>query len=197
MFERYTDDAKHAIYFAATEAQHRNAESVLVGDLLIALTREPLVPSPASVRLHELAVPLRASIGLPHLPITSRPYKFDLESPLPLHSDSRRAIKHAEIAADQDKEYWIDCDHLLRGLLAFSNEANSALEISEIDLYFVRKSFRGFRRDCPAPTVPMWRAIRLLPKWYPYSLRCLSWLGVLALMAVILVLVIRVRSAVN
>jgi hypothetical protein len=149
------------MFVAATEAQHRNETSVSVRDILIALTREGVSPGPETTRLHSLAVVVRASVGIPHLPITSRPFKYE-SSTIPMDLDLKKVLLLAVREADEDWQYWIDRDHLLRGLLAFPNQASDALLRFGLDLDSVRRSSRAYRRAFPAERAPKWAMPKVL-----------------------------------
>ena len=197
MFERYTDEAKRVIYFALIEAQHRNEENISVKDILIALTRESASPSIEATRLRGLAVALRAAVGIPHLPITSRPYKYT--SAIPLDDDSKMAIRQAEIAANEDRQYWVDSDHLLRGLLAFPTQARDALVSFGLDLDSVRRSSKVYRREFPSARAPKWARLkvflsRLKLNQHPDLVRLLAALSLIVLLSLILILVLKVRG---
>lgn len=194
MFERYTDEARRVIFFAAIEAQHRNEKSISVRDILIALTRES--PSSASgiTRLNRLAVALRASVGIPHLPITSRPFKYESGSAIPLDKDSKKVIERASSEAHKDGEYWIDSDHLLRALLTFPNPAHDALLRFELNPDSLRRSSRQYRCEFPAPRAPRWARVKILANRYAYFLSLLIGLSFILLMGLLLVLVLKVRG---
>ena len=125
MFKRYTDEAKRAIYFGHIEAVHRDERSISTRDLLIGLTWERGTRADKISALKEDAVARRAMLGIPHLPITTLPYMRKAE--IPLDQEAKKTIAYAAKEADQDGQYWIDTDHLLRGLLRFPNAASGAL----------------------------------------------------------------------
>lgn len=128
LFERYAADAKMAIYFALIEALHRNEKFISVGDLLVGITWDSESRASKIVSVKELAISLRSSVGIPHLPSTSQPYKRGAH--IPLDDDAKKAVAYAAEEADQDRQYWIESDHLLRGLLRFPNNARVAFCVS-------------------------------------------------------------------
>jgi len=138
IFERYTDAAKRAIYFARLEANHRDADSITPEHILAGLTWESDSTFAGIAPLKELTVTLRAQTELPHLPSTSFPYLRDRN--IPLNDDGKITLAYAVEEVNRDRQYWIDCDHLLRGLLRFPNGACEALEQSGINLGSVRSA---------------------------------------------------------
>lgn len=64
-----------------------------------------------------------------------------------LTQDSKQALGYAAQEADSDMSITIETDHLLRGLLRFSNEASEALRTVGIDIESLRSASRQFRRE--------------------------------------------------
>ena len=152
MFERYTDGAKRAIFFAHVEAVHRNEQFISVRDLLLGLTWEDQSLACKIGSLKKNAVELRSSVGVPHLPITSLPYMRKAE--IPLDRDAKKAVAYAAKEADRDRQYWIDSDHLLRGLLSFPNDAANALLSTGVQLRSLRSASVQHRKELPPPPAP-------------------------------------------
>lgn len=160
MFERYTDEAKRAIFFAHVEAVHRNERSISVRDLLIGLTWESQSVACKIGSLKKNAVELRSSVGVPHLPVTSLPYMR--KSDIPLDRDAKKAVAYAAKEADHDRQYWIGSDHLLRGLLKFPNDAANALLSTGVQLQSLRSASVQHRKEIPPLPVPKgarWKTI--------------------------------------
>jgi Clp amino terminal domain, pathogenicity island component len=178
VFPRYTDAAKRAIFFAHTEAMHRNEHLIRPADILIGLTWEAdSGQSPASLK--ELAVKLRGLVGIPHLPSTSLPYQR--EGAIPLDADAKKVIASAAAEADRDGQYWIDSDHVLRGLLTVPNDAADALLTVGLDLESVRSASTTFRRNFPAAPAPVWGRVRLWVDRYKYLMLLVVFVVVLVL----------------
>jgi hypothetical protein len=91
---------------------------------------------------------LRWLIGLPALPARIADGAVD-ESRMELDFETRRALAYAVQEADRDREFWIDSDHLLRGLLRFPNRAHFAILKIEMDLRTVRAHSRTDRESYP------------------------------------------------
>ena len=164
MFERYTDEAKRAIFFAHVEAVHRNEQSISVRDLLIGLTWESQSVACKIGSLKKNAVELRSSVGVPHLPITSLPYMR--KSDIPLDGDAKKAVAYAAKEADHDRQYWIDSDHLLRALLRFPNDAANALLSTGVQLQSLRSASAQHRKEFPPPPVPKGARLKTILRKY-------------------------------
>ena len=158
-FDRYTDAAKRAIYFARLEANHRNAEAITPEHILAGLTWESDSTLAGIAPLKELAVTLRAQLELPHLPSTSVPYLRDCD--IPLTHEGKKVLAYAVVEADRRWDYWIDCDHLLRGLLTFPNVASQVLEETGINLSSVVSASKHRSREHPSNLPPRWGYLKL------------------------------------
>jgi len=142
--DRFTHDARQAISIASRECQDRAGTMVSVSDLLAGLgfaenTRAERVGS-----LKANASYLRWLICLPPLPVehgASNAVQPDLDPEL------KKALAYAVLEADRDREYWIDSDHLLRGLLCFPNQADFALLKTELSLRRARELSRMDRQN--------------------------------------------------
>jgi ATP-dependent Clp protease ATP-binding subunit ClpA len=189
-FERYTDAAKRAIYFARLEANHRDADSITPEHILAGLTWESDSTFAGIAPLKEHTLTLRAQLELPHLPSTSIPYLRDCN--IPLNDGGKMALAYAVEEANRDRQYWITCDHLLRGLLRFRNTANHALRETGINLQAVRSAAKLHRRSHPSNPAPKWGYLKLA---IDRSRPVLVWLAFLVLMLA-LVLVVRLRGPV-
>jgi ATP-dependent Clp protease ATP-binding subunit ClpC len=115
-FDRYTDQAKRAVYFARFEALHRQKRNIGAEDLLLGLTWETGSRADRCADLKSRAVELRALLGIPHRPSTATPY--DYQEDIPLVDFGKKLLAYASFEADRRAEFWIDSDHLLRGRCA-------------------------------------------------------------------------------
>jgi len=68
MFERYTDEAKRAIFFARTEAVVRKESAISVKDLLLGLAREDKSRAHEICSLKARDAELRSALGIAPLP---------------------------------------------------------------------------------------------------------------------------------
>lgn len=162
-FERYTDVARRSMAFATQEAWNRGESSISVADLLAGLTVEENSRAERIGALKSNAFYLRWLVGLPALPAgpeeaIHQSQGDTAECPLELDSESQRALEFATLEADRDHEYWIDSDHLLRGILRFPNRAQFAVLKTEVDLHSARVASRHDReefRPSQAPSAGM------------------------------------------
>jgi len=125
MFERYTDPAKRAIFFAR-DAVHRGMAAISPEDLLLGLLREATGRADRLANLRDNAAGLRAVVFIPHLPITSTPYRENRD--LPLTKAGKRIVLRAASEANADREFQVDIDHVLRALLRENTPAAAALK---------------------------------------------------------------------
>jgi hypothetical protein len=82
------------------------------------------------------------------------PDKAALMREIPLNDNSKKVLAYAFEEAEMDQEYWIDTDHLLRGLLRFPNEATTALESISRDLNKSREASKRIRTEFPSKSPP-------------------------------------------
>lgn len=151
MFNRYTDPAKRAVFYARIEANHRDKAAIGPEDLLLGLTWETNSTPAAVVPLKDFAVNLRARLGVPHMPTTGHPYLRNRD--IPLSPTCKMAVAYAAGEADAERQYWIDCDHLVRGLLRFENPASTALAECGFTLAGVREKAKQHRAEnAPEPS---------------------------------------------
>jgi hypothetical protein len=107
-------------------------------------------------------------------------------------SGAKITLAYSVEEVNRDRQYWIDCNHLLRGLLKFPNGACEALEQSGINLGSVRSAAKLHRRKHPANPAPKWGYLKLA---IDRSRPLLVWLAlVVAILAV--VLLVRLRGPV-
>ena len=111
MFERYTERAKRAIYFARHEASQLGGDSIQPEHLLLGLIRE--LPEPVASRL-------RLSLDRVRTEVQNRALLRDSVSSsvgIPLSPESRRVLDRAREEADRLKHQSIGTEHLLLGIL--------------------------------------------------------------------------------
>jgi len=162
--ERYTEPTCLVLEFAREEAQQRGATEITVGDLLAGLMVEEGSRAERVGRLKSNAFYLRWLAGLPALPALALE-EADLDSIRP-DFETRRALAFAVLEADRDREYWIDSDHVLRGLLRFPNKADFALLKTELSLDSVRMASRKDREQYLPEQNPSLKVIKYLTRKY-------------------------------
>ncbi len=121
MFERYTERAKRAIYFARHEASQLGGNAIEPEHLLLGLLRE----LPAAV-----AGRLRISIERVRGEVQSHVLLRDTVSTsagIPLSAESKRVLEHAKEEADRMHHEHIGTEHLLLGVLRESGSGAAAI----------------------------------------------------------------------
>jgi hypothetical protein len=169
MFERYTDEAKPAIFFARTEAVVRNESTISAKDLLPGLAREE------KSRAHQISsrkardADLRSALGIAPFPPQIDRSLLEPNTALPLDGDAKKTLRYTAQEADLDHEFWIDADHQLRGLLRFPNAAADALAKLDVGLEAMRAASIRNREEFPSRQVPKEHSRRLLREFLPCS----------------------------
>ncbi len=111
MFERYTEHARRAIFFARYEASMFGSEQITSGELLLGILRE-----------HN-ALAMRIGIGVVESirnelqPLSPPKQKVSTSVDLPLSNESKRALAYGAEEADALGHKHIDAPHLLLGLM--------------------------------------------------------------------------------
>jgi ATP-dependent Clp protease ATP-binding subunit ClpA len=148
MFERYTEQAKRAIENARTEAARRGAEHITPSHLLHGLSQDESSRAAQIASLKGKLSDFWTGARVPDRFPTANLSNFG--SNIPLHPQTKTALVHAEKEANRDWCQHIDTDHLLRGLLRFSNEASEALKSKGINLADVRTAAKNHRIQFPS-----------------------------------------------
>lgn len=187
VFQRYRDPAKRAIYYARMEAVHRNQDVITPRDLLMGLTWDADTRADRIAALKRRACLLRGTSNLPYLPSTATPYKT--ERKIPLSREGKFVLAYAAEEADHAGDYWIDTDHLLRGLMRVSSDATEALALLGMSLDEMRVASDGDRLSTPAPPVGLVRSA--LEWWSRYR----AWV-LFAIMIGGLILLLKLRAPV-
>jgi uncharacterized protein YbjQ (UPF0145 family) len=148
MFERYTEQAKRAIENARSEAALRGAKEVAPAHLLLGLSREDNSRANHVASLKDRMSDLCAGLGIPLRPSTA--IQAGTPSKVPLSQVTHTALAHAEKEANREWSEHIDTDHLLRGLMRFSNEASEVLKSKGVNLADVRAAAKRHRIEVPS-----------------------------------------------
>ena len=162
VMERYTAATRRALQFAYQESLHRGAPAIAVVDMLAGLSVEEDTRAERVGLLKSNAFYIRCLVVLTALPSRAEhsiensignadQVNFDAmdESWLNLDIEAKRALGFAVMEADRDREYWIDYDHLLRGILRFPNRSHFAVLKTEVNLDSTRAASRADRRQYP------------------------------------------------
>ncbi len=185
MYERYSQEARRAIWFARFEALHRDRESISVEDVLLGLTWDTNTRVARAAGLKSLAASLRSAVRIPLLPSTAFPYQRKKD--IPLENDAKKVLAYTAQEADSEGEFWIDTDHLLRGILRFPNDTASVLNDFGITLQQVRNVAAHDRKEYPPETAPRWGKVKFVISRYRTAL---TWV---ALVLVILTIILMLR----
>jgi ATP-dependent Clp protease ATP-binding subunit ClpC len=158
MFERYTEQARRAIFFARFEAIHQRADKISTKHLLLGLSWDEDSRAVAVGLLKDKVFELCAAMEIPQRPSTNVPYGTNIE--IPLDRNAKIVLAYAAEESNGDRQFSIDTDHLLRGLLRFRNEASIALESIPLDLPTARAASKRHRVEFPPEPVPTSMPIR-------------------------------------
>jgi len=143
MFERYTGQARRAIFFARFEATLQAADTISTAHLPLGIAREGCQSSAVVRLLKRRQKQIRTNLGIPHS--NNRPPKAAFQWDMPLDDNAKLALAYAAQEADLDEHPWIDTDHLLRGLLRFPNHASGVLQSIGLDLAKVQTESKLLR----------------------------------------------------
>jgi ATP-dependent Clp protease ATP-binding subunit ClpA len=136
MFERYTEPARRAIFFARALALFSEAPEITSVDLLAALLWEDNSRAQSLFNLREY-FPMYC--GCPHK-VAALPKGPNGPS---LSADSKQALAWTASEANRLGDYWIDTEHLLLGLVCTQNcAASSYLARIGLTAGSVRKTIR-------------------------------------------------------
>ncbi len=185
MFERCTAQFKRALFFAELEVWHRNEEFISTRDVLVGLTWEASSRADRIASLKSQAVALRAAVEIPHRPTTATPYFQEDHKLVPLDDDCKKCVAYARLEADDDGEYWIDSDHLLRGMLRVPSKGETALQEFGITLNKMRIASVMDRKEHPPNPAPTWGRVKLFlcrerSSWLfiPFAIVAISLMGI-------------------
>jgi len=117
MFKRYDQDAKLTVYYAAMIATHANRAKIGTNEILLALTWRQHAPDCFFRKLKDDFQQIWTAAGYTHFPLSTIPYEPRTARALPLDESAQKVLACAVREADQSNDYWIDIDHIMRGLL--------------------------------------------------------------------------------
>jgi len=153
VFERFTEQARRAVFFARYVAGHQRAEYITTAHLLIGLAWEGKTRISEIDSLKNRIPELCALLGIPW-PL-GKASKKQLMADLRLNNNLKMAMKYSAEEAEMDQLAYIDTDHLLRGLLRFPNEASSALQSIHFDLPTARAVSQRHRAKLSPELIPV------------------------------------------
>ncbi len=190
MFERYTEQARRVVFFARYEASCQSAEKISTAHLLLGLVREGGSRAEAVGSFKDNAAQIQNAIGISISKY--KPDKASLMREMPLYDNSKKVLAYAAQEAEIDQEYWIDTDHLLRGILRFPNEATVALQSISLDLDKAREASKRNRADFPSKSPPRFlflhRHFAIPFRKFRYSIKAQIILAAIVLLLSLLIL---------
>jgi ATP-dependent Clp protease ATP-binding subunit ClpC len=175
MFERYSERARRAIFFARNEALARNASVIETRDLVLGLLHETPEPDSPLIPLHHRAAELRILLAAELFPPELR-----ILADVPLTPGSKTALAYAAQEADRDGTRTIDPNHLLRGVLRTGDSTAKKLAEEGTTLKSMRSASDASRHGKPKAPLPFRWRLRL------YRLRILLAVGFAIFLAAVL-----------
>jgi ATP-dependent Clp protease ATP-binding subunit ClpC len=137
MFERYTEDAKRAIFFARWEAQQSSSVYIEPEHILLGLTHDADSKANQLFALSPHKEIFRAQLGVKPSAKSSKASDFPLSNP------GKRVLAYAAQEADRLVSTPIGAEHLLLGLLREKQSTvPKTLANAGIDLRSARKQIR-------------------------------------------------------
>ena len=158
MFKRFDPDSKLAVYYANQLATHRGNNAISPEDLLVGLTWRNHDHDCKFSGLKSDADKLWAGVGIPHLPLSSKPYSI---SYLPLDRRSKSVLRHMRNDANGSGHYWIDIDHMLVGLLRGKGLAAESLKEAGWTEDRIRVAAAYGRARFPQRPTPQFSKVRI------------------------------------
>jgi ATP-dependent Clp protease ATP-binding subunit ClpC len=143
MFERYTEEAKRAIFFARYEAGFVPDSKITIGLILAGILREGDWRSAAVKSLEKNERQLRSILGIPAPNLKVLKILADHKKEIPLDQNAKLALAYAAKEAEIDHSSSLNTDHLLRGILCFANEAAEALQSVGMTLDIARAAYKS------------------------------------------------------
>jgi ATP-dependent Clp protease ATP-binding subunit ClpA len=165
VFERYTAEARRAIFFALHAALQDGRTTIDSEHLLLGLLFERGTRADAIFHLRDLFPDKIAKKTTGNQQIKA----------IPLADDVKRSLAYTAREADNLRHYWIDTDHLVLGVLADGENAENAAaaKLHAAGLHFdaarelviENNRFRPWRRVPLWGRVSVWVASQFSPLW--------------------------------
>jgi Clp amino terminal domain, pathogenicity island component/NTF2 fold immunity protein len=157
MFERYTERARRAIFFARYEASQFGSVTIETEHLLLGLIREDKILTNRFLRNHSSIESIRQQIETR----TAIHERVPTSADLPLSSECKRILAYAAEEAERLKHQHIGTEHLLLGILHEENSvAAQVLEERGLKLDAICEELA--RAPIPAEPAPMPHDLRFL-----------------------------------
>ncbi len=120
MFKRYTEECKRAIFIAQQVALYKGAAAIDSSHLLVGLLTQKECRANVIFGLREL-LPDEA-----HIPADRGKWTFTKDKTVPLSSDGKCALVETTREANRLRDYWIETEHLVLGILREDENAGAA-----------------------------------------------------------------------
>jgi ATP-dependent Clp protease ATP-binding subunit ClpA len=146
MFNRYTDECKRAIFFAQQTALRGSAAAIDSNQLLLGILTEASSRANSIFRLCEL-LPAEATqqsaLGKQQL----------VKGTIPLTADGKRVVAYTAREASRIRDYWIDTEHLVLGILRDGDNA-AAVRLRSVGLDLETSRQRVVESKSSRPPMP-------------------------------------------
>ena len=155
MFERYTEEGKRAIFVAQQIAVYTGAEAIDSSHLLIGLLAQKECRANTVFSLREL-LPQEG-----HTPTDRGKWTY-IKGNIPLNGAGRRVLSQTALEANRLRDYWIDTEHFVLGILGEGNTASAAkLRDAGLDLESCRQLVVSHKDSRPSrPNPVLWWVCR-------------------------------------
>ena len=148
-FERYTEKARRAIFFARYEASQLPTGYIETEHLLLALMREDVLLRIKLINQRGSVEGLRKELE-GGIQTTGQPIATSAD--LPLSREARRVLARADEEAEMLKHRSIDSTHLVLGVFAMNGKAAAALDHQGIGYEAYRQALAGLPECSPLDT---------------------------------------------
>jgi ATP-dependent Clp protease ATP-binding subunit ClpA len=146
MFNRYTDECKRAIVFAQQTALRESATAIDSNHLLLGILTEASSSANGIFRLCEL-LPSEATQQ------SALGNQQFVKGKIPLTADGKRVVAYTALEASRIRDYWIDTEHLVLGILRDGGNA-AAVRLRSVGLDLETSRQRVMESKKSRPPVP-------------------------------------------
>ncbi len=180
MFERYTESARRAVFFARYEACVASAQEISTIDLLRGIVRES---KPEAQGIEWIRVVNKDQLcSALWKPESGKRQGESPSAEIKLSGNAKLALAYAAEVARDNPRGTIDASTLLLGILSFQNEASQLLEQLGLNLESARSEVRQLHKKYP-PKLPSWYALG----WGTLRRHRMAWLKILIFLIVMFV----------
>ena len=167
-FARYTADTKNAIYYALLESHQRGDGTLTLDDLLFGLTYKRHSGTCGFRSLNELGDSWRVATGRgPRIVRTDEHAKKVQAYKFGFGTVAMKALRAAAKEADRDGEFWIDTDHLQRGILLQGGKPENLLKEAGFTFEETKRLGMDGRKDHPPRQPTIRERLNVYPVLFP------------------------------